>query len=125
MANNSKEESPGNLNPHSEAVPPDVLAAKLDALKADLKNELGDAFRVQAQLLLDEYTGLKPLLDVADVAKTLNVSPRTVEKLIGLDELRPLWIKGQRRFHPDVVMAYLQTCEKQPRRRPPGRRGQG
>ncbi len=122
MANEPKEESPGNLNTHSEAVPPDVLTAKLEALKADLKNELGDAFRLQAQLLLDEYTGLKPLLDVADVAKTLNVSPRTVEKIIGLGKLRPLWIKGQRRFHPDVVMAYLQTCEKQPRRR---RRGQG
>ena len=109
MANTSKEESPGNLNPHSEAIPPDVLTAKLEALKADLKNELGDAFRLQAQLLLDEYTGLKPLLDVADVAKTLNVSPRTVENIIGLGKLRPLWIKGQRRFHPDVVMAYLQT----------------
>ena len=110
MANKPKEESPRNLNTHSEAIPPDVL-------KADLKNELGDTFRIQAQLLLDEYTGLKPLLDVADVAKTLNVSPRTVEKLIGLDELRPLWIKGQRRFHPDAVMDYLQTCEKPPRRR--------
>ncbi len=117
MANTSKEESPGNLNPHSEAVPPDVLTAKLEALKADLKNELGDAFRLQAQLLLDEYTGLKPLLDVADVAKTLNVSPRTVEKIIGLGKLRPLWIKGQRRFHPDTVTDYLQTCEKPPRKR--------
>ena len=117
MANKPKGESSGNLNTHSEAVPPDVLTAKLEALKADLKNELGDAFRLQAQLLLDEYTGLKPLLDVADVAKTLNVSPRTVEKIIGLGKLRPLWIKGQRRFHPDVVMAYLRTCEKQPRSR--------
>ena len=122
MANEPKGESPGNLHTHSEAVPPDVLTAKLEALKADLKNELGDAFRLQAQLLLDEYTGLKPLLDVADVAKTLNVSPRTVEKLIGQGKLRPLWIKGQRRFHPDAVMDYLQTCEKHPRRR---RRGQG
>ena len=124
MANEPKGESPGNLHTHSEAIPPDVLTAKLEALKAELKNELGDAFRLQAQLLLDEYTGLKPLLDVADVAKTLNVSPRTVEKIIGLGKLRPLWIKGQRRFHPDVVAAYLRTCEMQPRSRK-RRRGQG
>ena len=117
MANEPKGESPGNLNTHSEAVPPDVLTAKLEALKADLKNELGDAFRLQAQLLLDEYTGLKPLLDIADVAKTLNVSPRTVENIIGRGKLRPLWIKGQRRFHPDTVAAYLRTCEKKPRSR--------
>ena len=124
MANEPKGESPGNLHTHSEAVPPDVLTAKLEALKAELKNELGDAFRLQAQLLLDEYTGLKPLLDVADLAKTLHISPRTAEKIIAAGKIKPLWIQGQRRFHPDTVMAYLRTCELQPRSRK-RRRGQG
>ncbi len=102
---------------HSEAVPPDVLAAKLEALRAELKDELGETFRIQARLLLDEYTGLKPLMSVEDVARTLNVSARTVENLIGQGQLRPLWIKGQRRFHPDAVDVYLRTCEKKPRSR--------
>ena len=43
---------------------------------------------------------------------------------IAAGKIKPLWIQGQRRFHPDNVMAYLRTCEKQPRSHK-RRRGQG
>ena len=118
MSKTHTTEEPSNPRTlHSEAIPPDVLAAKLETLKAELKDELGEAFRIQARLLLDEYTGLKPLMSVVEVAKTLNVSARTIENLIGQGKLRPLWVKGQRGFHPDAVMAYLRTCEQKPRSR--------
>ena len=50
---------------HSEAVPPDVLTAKLEALRGSLKDEMAQVFRIQVQLLLEEYTGLKPLMSVS------------------------------------------------------------
>ena len=58
---------------------------------------------------------MKPLMSLDDVAQTLGVSSRTVESLIGKGKLRPLWIKGQQRFHPDIVAAYLRQCEKRSR----------
>ena len=102
---------------HSDAVPPDVLDARLVAFRDHLTEHVVEQVRALNEQLLREYSAMKPLLDVADVARTLGVSPRTVEKLIGLGKLKPLWVKGQRRFHPDAVTAYLRTCEKQPRSR--------
>ena len=51
-----------------------------------------------------------PLLTVKDVGRTLSVSPRTVETLIADGEIVPLWVRGQRRFHPDAVLAYVDSC---------------
>ena len=102
---------------HGEAEPPDVLSARLETFKAELTQHIVEHVRALNSQLLHEHTTMKPLMSVDDVAKTLNVSPRTVEKLIGLGKLKPLWVKGQRRFHPDAVTAYLRTCEKQPRSR--------
>ena len=121
MANKPKEESPG-FHTHSEAVPPDVLAAKVATLlRPELAAQIGETVRGLYELLLAEHAAQKQLLSVADLAKTLNVSRRTVENIIAAGKIRPLWIEGQRRFHPDMVDAYLRNCD----RRPPGRRGQG
>ena len=91
-----------------------------DALEARLAH-FGETLlaRLQAlnEQLLQEHHALKPLLSVKDVARTLAVSERTVEALIQRGRLRPLWVKGQRRFHPDAVDAYLRACEKRPRTR--------
>ena len=102
---------------HSEAAPPDVLDARLAAFRDHLTEHVVEQVRALNEQLLREHTALKPLLDVADVAKTLGVSRRTVENLIGQGKLRPLWIRGQRRFHPDTVDAYVRTCEQKPRPR--------
>ncbi len=102
---------------HSEAFPPDVLAARLEALKADLTEHITETIRQLNAQLLKEHAALKPLMSVEDVAKALNVSVRTVETLIAGGELRPLWIKGQRRFHPDAVGAYVRRCLEKPRMR--------
>ena len=123
MAPTPKEEAPG-FN-HSEAVPPDVLAARIATLlRPELLAHITEAVRGLNELLLAEHAATKQLLSVQDLAKTLHVSPRTAEKIIAAGKIRPLWIEGQRRFHPDTVMAYLRTCEKPPRRRK-RRRGQG
>jgi excisionase family DNA binding protein len=41
------------------------------------------------------------------VADYLNVSKRTVERIIDRGRLNPLWIGEQRRFDPDAVRAYV------------------
>ena len=98
--------SPSNLD----------MLDSLAGLVAD-RLQIGDVIRAQNKVLLEEYTGMRPLLSVKDVAKTLNISTRSVETLIAQSKLRPLWIKGQRRFHPDVVAAYIRSCEVRKRRR--------
>jgi excisionase family DNA binding protein len=41
------------------------------------------------------------------VADYLNVSKRTVERIIDRGRLNPLWIGEQRRFDPEAVRAYV------------------
>ena len=120
MADKPNEESPG-IN-HGEAVPPDVLAARVATLlRPELAAQIAETVHGLYELLLIEHAAQKQLLSVNDLAKTLNVSRRTVENIIAAGKIRPLWIEGQRRFHPDMVDAYLRNCD----RRPPGRRGNG
>ncbi|MBT8402097.1 MAG: helix-turn-helix domain-containing protein [Rhodothermia bacterium] len=71
--------------------------------------EIRQIVREENRVLLERYAELRQLMSVADVAKTLAVSVRTVETIIRNGELRPLWVRGQRRFHPDSIDAYLRT----------------
>jgi len=48
-----------------------------------------------------------PLLNLASVARRLNVSERTVERLIAEGLLTPMWINGSRRFPPEAVEGFL------------------
>ena len=93
------------------------LAAKIEALRADLRRELSEIIEEQNERLLRKHTALKPLMSVKDVARTLGVSERTLETIINSGKLQPLWIKGQRRFHPDTVDAFMRASERKPRRR--------
>lgn len=102
---------------HADAIPPDVLDAKLEDLKDQLTAQVVDRVRAANEQLLQQHAALKPLMSVADVATSLKVGSRTVEKLIAQGKIRPLWIKGQRRFHPDAISKYLRLCEKPPRSR--------
>lgn len=62
----------------------------------------------QVQELLNNRAP-EPLWKIDDVAAYLNVSKRTVENLITDGSIRPLWIRGARRFHADAIEAYLRT----------------
>lgn len=57
-------------------------------------------------------TGTSPninkLLTPREVAGYLNVSLRTVEKEIAEERLKPLWVRGVRRFRMNDVQAYLE-----------------
>ena len=102
---------------HSIALPEEVLEARLSAFKTELGDHLTDVVRSLYGHLLQEHRALTPLMTLADVARTLEGSPRTVEKLIEKGQLKPLWIKGQRRFHPDAVTDYIRTCERRTQRK--------
>lgn len=58
----------------------------------------------------------EPLLDVHAVADRLNVSKRTVESLISSGEIKPIRIKGQRRFDLAAIEAYIKRCAEHPTR---------
>ena len=91
-------------------------------LRPELKTELKEAVReVLVETLRDEREELffdqemsQPLMSAKCVARKLAVSLRTVEKVVALGELVPIWIEGQRRFHPDVVDAYIRSCDSKP-----------
>ena len=53
---------------------------------------------------------VEPLLDVSGVAEYLNVSTRTIERIVAEGRLVPLWVRGQRRFTQEGVQAFLRSC---------------
>lgn len=52
------------------------------------------------------------LLSIQDVADTLKVSDRTVENIIRDGDLKPVWIRGQRRFRESDLLAYVDGAER-------------
>lgn len=85
----------------------DDFSSSLDTLRATLIKEVARIVRAQNAELLDEHRSIKPLLSIEEVAETLNVSKRTTESIVAAGKLQPIWVKGQRRFHPDAVEAYM------------------
>ena len=47
------------------------------------------------------------LLTIKEVARRLNVSERSVERLIAAGQIVPLWIGESRRFAPEAIDAFL------------------
>ena len=60
------------------------------------------------RVVREELSGPRPLMAIADVARVLNVSTRTVETLLAEGQL-PRYVKvgRQRRWHPDAIDAYI------------------
>lgn len=62
----------------------------------------------------DRVPAPPPLWTIKDVATRLNVSKRTVETIIDEGKITPTWVRGQRRFEPEVVEAYLRRNVDRP-----------
>lgn len=101
---------------HDSPPSTDLATQVVSLLQSSLQEHISEAIDQHNRQLLEEHRAMKPLLCVGDVARTLQVSMRTVETLIAAGKLRPLWIRGVRRFHPDAIEAYLRSCEKKRRR---------
>lgn len=86
-----------------------VIEAIADAVDARV------AARNEA-LAREMLAAARPLLSLQDVAKTLAVSLRTVETLVGAGDLRVLWVGAQRRVHPDTLATYLRSRDRLKRR---------
>lgn len=67
------------------------------------------AIRKENERLLERHQQMEALLSIEEVADVLGVSKRTVEDIVSSERLKPIWVKGQRRFHPDAVDAYLRS----------------
>jgi excisionase family DNA binding protein len=61
--------------------------------------------------------GPPPLLDVKGVAERLNVSERSVERLVASGQLVPLGVGGARRFSQEGVRAFLRRYAVRRRRK--------
>jgi excisionase family DNA binding protein len=88
---------------------PDGLPPTWTLLIAWLALTLIQAFREENKKLLEEHRKMEALLSIEEVADILGVSKRTVEDIVASGRLDPIWVKGQRRFHPDTVDAYLRS----------------
>lgn len=91
------EASPSQLEDHDQLA--EALAARIAERLRDLINE-------------PACTDEPHLLDVKDVARHLQVSKRTVETLIAEGQIKPIWIRGQRRFTKEALDAYLRKCAR-------------
>lgn len=101
-----------NLSSNSSGTPSDSrdlneFATRVaDAVKTVIESAL-DNIASQIGAANPEF---RSLLTPKEVSQMLRISQRTLEKLIGTNKLRPIWVEGQRRFHPDTVNAYLRSC---------------
>lgn len=86
---------------------PDELPPTWTLFAAWLALMLIRAFREENAKLLEKHRQMEALLSIEEVADVLGVSKRTVEDIVASDRLQPIWVKGQRRFHPDAVDAYV------------------
>ena len=69
-----------------------AVEERVVALVQGLKDELADIVREQVDQALTEHGVMEPLMSIKDVAKTLHVSPRTVEDLLIMNRvLNPIW----------------------------------
>ncbi len=91
---------PNNL-PHFD---PAALAARVAELEAVVS--------ALSMRLLEVPKAKPPLMSVRDVGRRLNVSERTVRTLIADGQLRPIPIRGQHRFSPAAIDAYIVACSK-------------
>jgi excisionase family DNA binding protein len=101
----------------------DRLRADLDRLRADVDtlDEAG-TFEVTATVTIPV------LLSVAEVAKLLGCSPKTVRARIAEHELPAIRDHGRLVVRGDDLRAYVDAMERvggRPRRRPRARRGSG
>jgi excisionase family DNA binding protein len=87
----------------------ELLTRIENILREVLRDELA-AWRAQLQ-------EPRPLLDAAAVARQLNVSVRTVERLIAEGEIVPIRIGSSRRFTPESIEAFLRKTVRLRRRR--------
>ena len=82
----------------------------LQALLPDLEALIDQRVEERLQEHLQAAKPPEGLWDLKQVASYLNVSPRTVENLIADGSIRPLRIRGARRFHPAAIEAFLRTA---------------
>ncbi|MFB6230473.1 MAG: helix-turn-helix domain-containing protein [Salinibacter sp.] len=94
---------------------PDGLPPAWTLLLAWLALTLIQAFREENKKLLEEHRKMEALLSIEEVADILGVSKRTVEDIVAAERLKPIWVKGQRRFHPDTVDAYQRSQARKDR----------
>lgn len=112
-------------SPARPPLPPDLSRAVVSEIAETVGRRLEERLQdLLPDLLAGHLTppAAPPLLGVSDVAARLNVSARTVERIVASGQLRPLWIEGQRRFTVAAVEAYLKACAKQPANGRPRRR---
>lgn len=89
------------------AADPDVIKALASELEGPLTEALSNIVRDHLATVLARPSRPEPLLTVGEVADRLAVSKRTVETMIAEGELKPVRVRGARRFERTAIDAYV------------------
>lgn len=102
---NSDDRAPNSHHSAPPETPPDGTNPL--ALAEEIAERVVD--RLLSDLRDAKWPDKPHLKDISDVARHLQVSPRTVETLVAEGQLAPIWIRGQRRFTEEALDAYLRN----------------
>lgn len=103
------------MHPQDESGGPRPLPPIRLSIDPELASCLAEAIAERVSPLVPNRAGgpgPEPLLDVKAVARRLSVSVRTVDTLIAEGHLRPLYVRGQRRFTPESVGTYIRSAAR-------------
>ena len=101
----------GLAAPPMRPTPPPRHSLTLVVPLDDLRDAIADAVR-EALPSPEDRSPHEPLLDLKAVARRLSVSPRTVETLVAEGAIPVTRVRGQRRFTPAAVDAYVRTSSR-------------
>lgn len=104
MSNSTSQKKPetGDVESPYQSLSPE--AAEL--LAREIANELAPVLAARLEEHIEQSND-DDLLDIEEVAEYLQVSKRTVETLVAEGEIKPIWVRGQRRFTKNAIQSYL------------------
>lgn len=89
----------------SDRLAPDVVEQIAEAIRTVLERELRD-------VVLGRSPSAESPLDTKQTCQRLNISPRKLDELVALGELRPLRVGRKRLFPQEQLTAFLRRCAR-------------
>lgn len=109
MSNNTNSQSSAETASHTSVVKKESLEAP-SALSEELQSFIAGLIEEHLEDLRKEWATEPPLWTPEQVCDYLGIGMRTLSKIIEAGELRPVWIRGQRRFEKSAVDSYVRSC---------------
>lgn len=98
---------------HGEAEPPDMQAARVEALRACLREELPDLIREAVRSELEAQArreAVPQMLSREEAADALGISTRTLSTLTAAGEVPAVRVKGRVLYAAGTLRAYIRRA---------------